>query len=173
MNEQVIKTSEEIKTELADKKIAKTYLAEFENGIEEKLKLFESKLNDFKPVFNIKHSITSLTDIEALNTSINDAVKQLNNISIPAKIELTEKKEIKISINDKTRAFLLTWSLVCFVLAVGGSVYGILAYKKTTASNQENFEKGIFKGRNQIYNISTSAGRKRIDKNYPNWKKVQ
>ena len=35
-----IKTSEEIRVELADKKVAKTYLAEFENGINQKVNRF-------------------------------------------------------------------------------------------------------------------------------------
>ena len=35
-----IKTSEEVREELADKKVAKTYLSEFENGIKNQLDSF-------------------------------------------------------------------------------------------------------------------------------------
>ena len=53
-----IKTSEEVREELADKKVAKTYLSEFENGIKNQLDSFLNKISDFKPDFKVQHNIT-------------------------------------------------------------------------------------------------------------------
>ena len=91
-----IKTSEEVREELADKKVAKTYLAEFENGINHKLSRFEDVLANFKPTCEIKHKYDT-DEIKRLNTALNEIVLKLQEISIPEKIEVLEKKENKIN----------------------------------------------------------------------------
>ena len=60
---------------------------------------------------------------------------------------------------------------ICFVVAVAGAVYGINAYDKIEDLKKEEFEKGVFKGRNQIYQISSKKSQNLIDKNYPDWNK--
>ncbi len=169
MNEK-IKTSEEIRAELADKKIAKSYLSEFENGIEKRLNVFLNKIADFKPDFKVTHNITLSEELKAQKTALNEVTERLNKLSIPERIEVLQKKETKITFSDKTTKFLIYFCSICFIVAVIGFCYGFCAYQNTAASNKENYEKGIFEGRNHIYNVSTEAGQKRIDKKYPEWK---
>ena len=59
---------------------------------------------------------------------------------------------------------------ISFFIAVAGAVYGINAFVEIEALKKAEFEKGIFKGRNQIYNISTKKSQNLIDKNYPEWR---
>ncbi|CAM4105609.1 hypothetical protein FLBR109950_15890 [Flavobacterium branchiophilum] len=167
-----IKTSEEVREELADKKVAKTYLAEFENGINHKLSRFEGVLANFKPTCEIKHKYDT-DEIKRLNTALNEIVLKLQEISIPEKIEVLEKKENKITFTDRTTKWLTWFCSIAFVVAVGGFCYGYIAYSEVAKSNAESFEKGIFEGRNHIYNISTPAGKNRIDKNHPDWRTVR
>ena len=167
-----IKTTEEIKAELADKKIGKTYLAEFENGIKKELDGFKAVLFDFKP----KHEVSYVLDtkeIKSLNTALNEVISNLEKISIPNQIEVIERKENKITFSDATTKWLTWFCSIAFILAVGGVIYGINAYQNVTRTNAESFERGIFEGRKHIYNISPPAGKSRIDKNYPNWKTVR
>ena len=42
---------------------------------------------------------------------------------------------------------------------------------KIEALKKTEFEKGVFKGRNQLYNISTKKSQNLVDKNYPYWNK--
>ena len=167
MNEK-IKTSEEIREELANKKVAKTYLSEFENGINQKLSRFEGVLASFKPTYEIKHNYNT-DEIKVLKNTLNEINLKLQKISIPEKIEVLEKKETKIVFNDKTTKFLMWFCGISFFIAVAGAVYGINAFKEIEALKKSEFEKGVFKGRNQIYNISTKKSQNLIDKNYPDW----
>lgn len=167
-----IKTSEEIRAELADKKVAKTYLAEFENGINQKLIDFKGFLSEFNPNYQIKHKYDT-EEIKTLNIALNEVYLKLKKLSIPEKIEIIEKKESKIIFTDRTTKFLIYFCSIAFIVAVGGFCYGYIAYSEVAKSNAESFEKGIFEGRSHIYNISTPAGKNRIDKNHPDWRTVR
>ena len=166
-----IKTSEEIKEELADKKVAKTYLSEFENGIKNQLNIFLKEINDFKPDFKITHNIALSEELKAQKIALNEVTEKLKALSIPEKIEVLQKKETTIIFNDKTTQFLMWFCGIAFLIAVAGAVYGINAFKEIEALKKTEFEKGVFKGRNQIYNISTKKSQNLIDKNYPDWSK--
>jgi len=166
-----IKTSEEIKEELADKKVAKTYLAEFENGIKNHLNSFLKQISDFKPDFKVTHNITLSEELKAQKIALNEVTDRLNKLFIPERIEVLEKKETKIVFNDKTTQFLMWFCAISFFIAVAGAVYGINAFVEIEALKKAEFEKGVFKGRNQIYNISTKKSQNLIDKNYPDWNK--
>ena len=165
-----IKTSEEIKEELADKKVAKTYLSEFENGIKNQLNSFLKQIGDFKPDFKVTHNIALSEELKAQKTALNEVTAKLKTLSIPERIEILEKKETKIVFNDKTTKFLMWFCGISFFIAVAGAVYGINAFVEIEALKKAEFEKGIFKGRNQIYNISTKKSQNLIDKNYPEWR---
>ena len=166
-----IKTSEEIREELADKKVAKTYLAEFENGIKNQLNSFLNQISDFKPDFKVTHNITLSEELKAQKIALNEVTERLNKLSIPERIEVLQKKETKITFSDKTTQFLMWFCGIAFFIAVAGAVYGINAFKEIEALKKTEFEKGVFKGRNQIYNISTKKSQNLIDKNYPDWSK--
>lgn len=166
-----IKTSEEIREELADKKVAKTYLAEFENGIKNQLDSFLKQISAFKPDLNVTHNITLSEELKAQKIALKEVTERLNNISFPEEIEILQKKETKITFSDKTTQFLMWFCGICFVVAVAGAVYGINAYDKIEDLKKEEFEKGVFKGRNQMYQISTDKSKARFDKNYPDWNK--
>lgn len=166
-----IKTSEEIREELADKKVAKTYLAEFENGIKNQLNSFLKQISEFKPDFKVTHNITLSEELKAQKIALNEVTERLNKLSIPERIEVLQKKETKITFSDKTTQFLMWFCGICFVVAVAGAVYGINAYDKIEDLKKEEFEKGVFKGRNQMYQISTDKSKARFDKNYPDWNK--
>ena len=166
-----IKTSEEIREELADKKVAKTYLAEFENGIKNQLNSFLKQISDFKPDFKVTHNITLSEELKAQKLALNEVTERLNKLSIPERIEVLQKKETKITFSDKTTQFLIWFCGICFVVAVAGAVYGIKAFKEIEELKKEEFEKGVFKGRNQIYQISSKKSQNLIDKNYPDWNK--
>jgi hypothetical protein len=167
-----IKTTEQVKAELEDRKVAKTYLSEFENGIKKKLDDFQDILTNFKPNYEVKH-ILDTNEIKSLNIALNEAVLKLQKISIPNQIEIIEKKENKIIFADATTKWLTWFCGILFIVAVVGVSYGYIAYNDLRKSNAESFEKGIFEGRNDIYNISTPAGRNRIDKSHPNWRTAQ
>ena len=164
-----IKTSEEIKEELADKKVAKTYLSEFENEIKSQLNNFLKEISDFKPDFKVTHNIALSEELKTQKTALNEVTAKLKTLSIPERIEILEKKETKIVFNDKTTKFLMWFCGIAFLIAVAGAVYGINAFVEIEALKKAEFEKGIFKGRNQIYNISTKKSQNLIDKNYPDW----
>lgn len=166
-----IKTSEEIREELADKKVAKTYLAEFENGIKNQLDSFLKQISAFKPDLNVTHNITLSEELKAQKIALKEVTERLNNLSFPEEIEILQKKETKITFSDKTTQFLMWFCGICFVVAVAGAVYGINAYDKIEDLKKEEFEKGVFKGRNQMYQISTDKSKARFDKNYPDWNK--
>lgn len=166
-----IKTSEEIKEELADKKVAKTYLSEFENGIKSQLNNFLKEINDFKPDFKVTHNIALSEELKAQKTALNEVTAKLKTLSIPERIEVLEKKETKIVFNDKTTQFLMWFCGISFFIAVAGAVYGINAFVEIEALKKAEFEKGIFKGRNQMYQISTDKSKARFNKNYPDWNK--
>ena len=166
-----IKTSEEIREELADKKVAKTYLAEFENGIKNQLDSFLKQISAFKPDLNVTHNITLSEELKAQKIALKEVTERLNKLSFPEEIEILQKKETKITFSDKTTQFLMWFCGICFVVAVAGAVYGINAYDKIEDLKKEEFEKGVFKGRNQMYQISTDKSKARFDKNYPDWNK--
>lgn len=166
-----IKTSEEIREELADKKVAKTYLAEFENGIKNQLDSFLKQISAFKPDLNVTYNITLSEELKAQKIALKEVTERLNNLSFPEEIEILQKKETKITFSDKTTQFLMWFCGICFVVAVAGAVYGINAYDKIEDLKKEEFEKGVFKGRNQMYQISTDKSKARFDKNYPDWNK--
>lgn len=168
MNEK-IKTSEEIREELADKKVAKTYLSEFENGIKNQLNSFLKEIGDFKPDFKVTHNIALSEELKTQKIALNEVTTKLKTLSIPERIEILEKKETKIVFNDKTTQFLMYFCGICFVCAIAGVLYGWNAYENIAASDKTAFEKGIFKGRNQMYQISTDKSKARFDKNYPDW----
>ena len=166
-----IKTSEEIKEELADKKVGKTYLSEFENGIKNQLNIFLKEISDFKPDFKITHNIALSEELKAQKIALNEVTEKLKALSIPEKIEVLQKKETTIIFNDKTTQFLMWFCGIAFLIAVAGAVYGINAFKEIEALKTAEFEKGVFKGRNQMYQISTDKSKARFDKNYPDWNK--
>ena len=165
-----IKTSEEIREELADKKVAKTYLAEFENGIKNQLNSFLNQISDFKPDFKVTHNITLSEELKAQKIALNEVTERLNKLSIPERIEVLQKKETKITFSDKTTQFLMWFCGICFVVAVAGAVYGINAYDKIEDLKKEEFEKGILEGRKQVYYNLPKQSQKFIDKKYPDWK---
>ena len=49
--------------------------------------------------------------------------------------------------------------------------FHIASGKFQVLQKKEEFEKGVFKGRNQIYQISSKKSQNLIDKNYPDWNK--
>ena len=142
-----IKTSEEIREELADKKVAKTYLAEFENGIKNQLNSFLNQISDFKPDFKVTHNITLSEELKAQKIALNEVTERLNKLSIPERIEVLQKKETKITFSDKTTQFLFWFCSICFVVAVAGAVYGINAYDKIDALKNEEYKKVVLVGR--------------------------
>lgn len=167
-----IKTSEEIREELADKKVAKTYLSEFENGIKNQLNSFLKQISDFKPDFKVTHNISLSEELKAQKIALNEVTERLKALSIPERIEVLEKKETKIVFNDKTSQFLWWFCSISFFIAVAGAVYGMNAFVKIEALKKTEFEKGLFQGRNQMYNIAPSdKTRKYYDSNYPDWNK--
>ena len=87
-----IKTSEEVREELADKKVAKTYLSEFENGIKNQLDSFLNKISDFKPDFKVTHNITLSEELKVQKIALNEVTERLNKLSIPEQIEVLQKK---------------------------------------------------------------------------------
>jgi hypothetical protein len=109
-------------------------------------------------------------ELKAQKTALNEVTAKLKTLSIPERIEILEKKETKIVFNDKTTKFLMWFCGISFFIAVAGAVYGINAFVEIEALKKAEFEKGIFKGRNQIYNISTKKSQNLIDKNYPEWR---
>ena len=165
-----IKTSEEIREELADKKVAKTYLAEFENGIKNQLNSFLNQISDFKPDFKVTHNITLSEELKAQKIALNEVTERLNKLSIPERIEVLQKKETKITFSDKTTQFLIWFCGICFVVAVAGAVYGIKAFKEIEEFKKQEFEKGILEGRKQVYYNLPKQSQKFIDKKYPDWK---
>ena len=165
-----IKTSEEIREELADKKVAKTYLAEFENGIKNQLNSFLNQISDFKPDFKVTHNITLSEELKAQKIALNEVTERLNKLSIPERIEVLQKKETKITFSDKTTQFLIWFCGICFVVAVAGAVYGIKAFKEIEELKKQEFEKGILEGRKQVYYNLPKQSQKFIDKKYPDWK---
>ena len=165
-----IKTSEEIREELADKKVAKTYLAEFENGIKNQLNSFLKQISDFKPDFKVTHNITLSEELKAQKLALNEVTERLNKLSIPERIEVLQKKETKITFSDKTTQFLIWFCGICFVVAVAGAVYGIKAFKEIEELKKQEFEKGILEGRKQVYYNLPKQSQKFIDKKYPDWK---
>lgn len=165
-----IKTSEEIREELADKKVAKTYLAEFENGIKNQLNSFLKQINDFKPDLKFTHNITLSEELKAQKIALNEVTERLNKLSIPERIEVLQKKETKITFSDKTTQFLMWFCGISFVVAVAGAVYGINAFKEIEALKKEEFGKGILEGRKQIYYNLPKQSQKFIDKRYPDWR---
>lgn len=167
-----IKTSEEIREELADKKVAKTYLSEFENGIKNQLNSFLKQISDFKPDFKVTHNISLSEELKAQKIALNEVTERLNKLSIPQQIEIIQKKESKITFSDKTTQFLWWFCSISFLIAVAGAVYGINAFAKIEALKKTEYEKGIFIGRNQMYKIAPSdKTRKYYDANYPDWNK--
>jgi hypothetical protein len=164
-----IKTSEQIKAELEDKKVAKTYLSEFENGIKKELDDFKAVLFNFKPNYEVNH-VLDVNEIKSLKNTINEYNLKLQKFSIPEKIEILEKKENKITFTDATTKWLTWFCSIAFIITVAASSYAYIAYRDVAKSNAESFEKGIFEGRTHIYNISTPAGKNRIDKSHPNWR---
>lgn len=172
------KTTEEIRAELSDRKVAKAYLDEFENGISAKLSRFEGVLANFKPQHQITHEY-DVEEVKELKTALNKTTLQLEEATlklsrlynIPEKIEILEKKETVVKFSDSTTKFLIYFCGICFVCAVGGASYGINAFIKIEALKKTEFEKGVFKGRNQLYNISTKKSQNLVDKNYPYWNK--
>jgi hypothetical protein len=170
MNE--IKTSEQVRAELEDKKVGKAYLSEFENGIKKELDDFKSVLFDFRPKHEINH-VFDAKEIKSLNLALNEVVLKLQSVSIPPQIEIVEKKEHKITFADATTKWLAWYCSIAFLIAIVGFCYGYNAYRNVEETNLANFEKGMFTGRNQIYNISTPAGKARIDKSHPNWRTVK
>jgi hypothetical protein len=167
-----IKTSEEIREELADKKVAKTYLAEFENGIKNQLNSFLNQISDFKPDFKVTHNITLSEELKAQKIALNEVTERLNKLSIPERIEVLQKKETKITFSDKTTQFLFWFCSICFVVAVAGAVYGINAYDKIDALKNEEYKKGVLEGRKQIYYNLPKDSQKFIEKKYPEWRKI-
>ena len=165
-----IKTSEEIREELADKKVAKTYLAEFENGIKNQLNSFLNQISDFKPDFKVTHNITLSEELKAQKIALNEVTERLNKLSIPERIEVLQKKETKSAFSDKTTQFLIWFCGICFVVAVAGAVYGIKAFKEIEELKKQEFEKGILEGRKQVYYNLPKQSQKFIDKKYPDWK---
>ena len=165
-----IKTSEEIREELADKKVAKTYLAEFENGIKNQLNSFLNQISDFKPDFKVTHNITLSEELKAQKIALNEVTERLNKLSIPERIEVLQQKETKITFSDKTTQFLIWFCGICFVVAVAGAVYGIKAFKEIEELKKQEFEKGILEGRKQVYYNLPKQSQKFIDKKYPDWK---
>ena len=91
-----IKTSEEIRVELADKKVAKTYLAEFENGINQKLIDFKGFLSEFNPNYQIKHKYDT-EEIKTLNIALNEVYLKLKKDE--------EKFERKVTYTESTIPF--------------------------------------------------------------------
>jgi len=168
-----IKTSEEIREELADKKVAKTYLAEFENGIKTELNEFLKEIKEFKPDFKVTHNILLSEELKEQKTALNEVTAKLKNLSIPDRIEVLEKKETKISFSDKTTQFLMWFCGICFVVAVAGAVYGINAFKDIQEVKREEFEKGILKGREQFYHNLPKDSQKFLDNKYPEWRTNQ
>lgn len=168
-----IKTSEEIREELADKKVAKTYLAEFENGIKTELNEFLKEIKEFKPDFKITHNILLSDELKAQKTALTEVTAKLKNLSIPDRIEVLEKKETKISFSDTTTKFLMYFCGICFVVAVAGAVYGINAFKDIQEVKREEFEKGILKGREQFYYNLPKDSQKFLDNKYPEWRTNQ
>ena len=166
-----IKTSEEIRMELADKKVAKTYLEEFEGGIKKELASFLKEISNFNPDFKITHNILLSEELKAQKTALNEVTAKLARLSIPDSIAILKKTETKILFNDKTTQFLTYFCGICFAIAVGGVLYGWNAYQNVAASNQAHFEKGILEGRKQIYNVVPSdKTRNFLDKKYPGWR---
>ena len=165
-----IKTSEEIREELADKKVAKTYLAEFENGIKNQLNSFLNQISDFKPDFKVTHNITLSEELKAQKIALNEVTERLNKLSIPERIEVLQKKETKITFSDKTTQFLIWFCGICFVVAVAGAVYGINAFKEIEELKKQECEKGILEGRKEVYYNLPKQSQKFIDKKYPDWK---
>lgn len=168
MNEK-IKTSEEIKAELADKKVVKSYLSEFENGIKKELEDFLKEISNFKPDFKVTHSISLSEELKAQKTALNEVTAKLKSLSIPERIEMIEKKENKIVFSDKTTLFLMWFCSICFIVAVIGAIYGINTNQKQELFNKEFYEKGVLKGRKQIYDVSSPKNKKMIDEKFPNW----
>lgn len=164
------KTTEEIIGELANRKVAKAYLDEFENGIKQEINGFKSFLVDFNPNYEIMHKY-DVEEVKKLKTALNEATTKLERLCIPEKIEISEKKETKIVFTDKTTKFLIYFCGIAFITAVAGTSYGINVFIKIEALKKTEFEKGVFKGRNQLYNISTKKSQNLVDKNYPYWNK--
>jgi hypothetical protein len=145
-------------------------LSEFENEIKSQLNNFLKEISDFKPDFKVTHNIALSEELKTQKTALNEVTAKLKTLSIPERIEILEKKETKIVFNDKTTKFLMWFCGISFFIAVAGAVYGINAFVEIEALKKAEFEKGIFKGRNQIYNISTKKSQNLIDKNYPEWR---
>jgi hypothetical protein len=104
MNEK-IKTSEEIREELADKKIAKTYLSEFENGIKNQLNSFLKQIGDFKPDFKVTHNIALSEELKAQKIALNEVTEKLKALSIPERIEVLQKKKLQSFLTTKPLNF--------------------------------------------------------------------
>ena len=145
-------------------------LSEFENEIKSQLNNFLKEISDFKPDFKVTHNIALSEELKTQKTALNEVTAKLKTLSIPERIEILEKKETKIVFNDKTTKFLMWFCGISFFIAVAGAVYGINAFVEIEALKKAEFEKGIFKGRNQIYNISTKKSQNLIEKNYPEWR---
>lgn len=168
MNEK-IKTSEEIKAELADKKVAKSYLTEFENGIKKELNGFLKEIKDFKPDFKVTHNVSLSDELKAQKIALNQVTDKLKSLSIPERIETIEKRENKIVFSNKTTQFLTWFCSICFVVAVIGAIYGFNTYQKIEILNKKFYEKGVLKGRKQLYDVSSPKNKKMIDEKFPNW----
>lgn len=167
MNE--IKTSEQVRAELEDKKVGKAYLSEFENGIKKELDVFKGFLLGFRPKHEIKH-ILYTEEIKSLNLALNEVVLKLEKISVPSQIELIEKKEHKISFSDATTKFLFWFCGIVFTIALGSILYAWNIRSTMQEKNDLFYQTGVKNGQIQMYKSIPKKNQKFIDDKYPNWR---
>jgi hypothetical protein len=142
------------------------------NSYKDEFLIFEKRitaiLSQERP--NIKHEhIIQLPEIDNVLKSIKNLEYRINEIDIPKEIEII--KTNKVQIDDKTRLFILYWLGISTVVTALAIIYGASTYTRNEELNRIEQEKGVFIGRNNIYNVSTKAGQERIDRLYPDWNK--
>jgi hypothetical protein len=152
------------KEELAVKSDAKLFKEELDSA-ENRIKAI---ISDIKPKVTLEH-VFHLHEIQEAIKQLEMVKKDLKNIAIPKEIEIARTS--KIQFDDKTRLFLLYWCGISSLVTAVCIYFAVSTYQRNDELNRIEQEKGIFVGRNQIYNISTPAGKKRLDNLYPDWNK--